>query len=169
MQKKNNTYYNDETDEIIGKIPPWIIRRGNTIILLIFISLIIISCFITYQDSIITSSNVYYYDNHFIATAMIPERDFGKLKIGQKVIINLKSYPEMEYGHLTGTVSKISTVLENDTYPISINIYSTTTNYGNHIMHIAKMTADIEIIVAMHPLILKLIIPLKQFFQNEFI
>ena len=124
MPELSNTYYNDETDEIIGKIPPWIIRRGNAIIFLIFIGLIIMSCFITYQDSIVAPTIVHYSDGHFTGTAMIPEKGFGKLEIGQKVIIKLESYPEAEFGHLTGTVSEIDASLQNGAYPIDIYIHA---------------------------------------------
>ena len=162
MPELSNTYYNDETDEIIGKIPPWIIRRGNAIIFLIFIGLIIMSCFITYQDSIVAPTIVHYSNGHFMATAMIPEKGFGKLEIGQKVIIKLESYPETEFGHLTGTVSEIDASLQNGAYSIGINIHSTITNYGKQIKPITGMSATSKVIVVSHPLIMKFRSPLKQ-------
>lgn len=158
----NRTYYSAETNEIVGKIPPWIIRRGNAVIFVTFVALLIMSCFVTYQDKVVTTAVVRYSNNQFIATAMLPSKSFGKIEIGQRVIIKLECYPETEFGHLTGTITEIDTHLQNGVYPININVHGTTTNYGSQIKPIAEMTASIEVIIAAHPLILKFIYPLKQ-------
>ncbi|WP_315087610.1 hypothetical protein [Bacteroides heparinolyticus] len=157
-----NTYHSAETNEIVGKIPPWIIRRGNTVIFMTFATLLVISFFITYQDKVPATATMYYADNKFKVTALIPSKGFGKIEIGQKVIIKPDCYPETEFGHLTGTVCGIGTHLQGDAYPIDIDVCGTTTNYGKPIKPIAEMTASIEVIVAMHPLISKFINPLKQ-------
>lgn len=162
MPNARDTYYSAETNEIIGKIPPWIIRRGNAVIFITFVALLVMSCFISYQDKVVTTAIVHYSNNRFKATALIPSKGFGKIEIGQKVIIKPDCYPETEFGHLTGTVSSISTHLQDGAYPITIDVCGTTTNYGRPIKPIAEMTASIEVIVAMHPLILKFINPLKQ-------
>lgn len=156
------TYYNNEANEIVGQIPPWIIRRGNLVIFITFVAMLIMSCFVTYQDKITTTSLVCYADNKFTATALIPSSGFGKINIGQKVLIKLDCYPETEFGHLSGTISDVDTHLQDGAYPIKIRVQGSTTNYGNRIKPIAEMTAQIEVIVAMHPLILKIINPLKQ-------
>lgn len=162
MPNARNTYYSAETNEIVGKIPPWIIRRGNVTIFITFAALLVMSCFITYQDKVTAMAKVYYTDNRFKATALIPSKGFGKIEVGQKVVLKLDCYPETEFGHLTGTVSEISTYLQDGAYPIEIDIYGTTTNYGKPVRPIAEMTADIEVITAMQPLILKFINPLRQ-------
>lgn len=162
MPNARNTYYSAETNEIVGKIPPWIIRRGNIIIFITFAALLVMSCFITYQDKIAATATVHYSNNRFKATALIPSRGFGKIEAGQKVIIKLDCYPETEFGHLTGTISEISVHLQDGAYPINIDVHGKTTNYGKPIKPIAEMTASIEVIVAMHPLILRFINPLKQ-------
>ncbi len=162
MPITNHTYYSAETNEIVGKIPPWIIRRGNVVIFVTFVTLLIMSCFVTYQDKIVTTAMVHYSNNQFIATAMAPSKSFGKIEIGQRVIIKLDCYPETEFGHLTGTITGIDTHLQDGAYPININIHGITTNYGSYIKPIAEMTANVEVIIAAHPLILKFINPLKQ-------
>lgn len=162
MPNTRNTYYSAETNEIVGKIPPWIIRRGNVTIFITFAVLLVMSCFITYQDKVMATATVYYADNGFKATALIPSKGFGKIEVGQKVILKLDCYPETEFGHLTGTVSEIGTHLQTGAYPIGIHVYGTTTNYNKPIRPIAEMTAGIEVITAMQPLILKFINPLKQ-------
>lgn len=162
MPNVRDTYYSAETHEIIGKIPPWIIRRGNAVIFITFVALLLMSCFINYQDKVVATAMVQYSDNKFKATALIPGKGFGKIEIGQKVIIKPDCYPETEFGHLTGTVSGIGTHLQNGAYPITIDVCGTTTNYGKPIKPMAEMNASIEVIVAMHPLILKFISPLKQ-------
>ena len=87
-----NTYHSAETNEIVGKIPPWIIRRGNTVIFMTFAALLVISFFITYQDKVPATATMYYADNKFKVTALIPSKGFGKIEIGQKVIIKPDCY-----------------------------------------------------------------------------
>jgi len=162
MPNAIDTYHSDETYEIIGKIPPWIIRRGNVVIFITFAVLLVMSCFITYQDKVMATATIYYTGNRFRATALVPSKGFGKIEVGQKVILKPDCYPETEFGHLTGTVSEISIHLQEGAYPIEIDIYGTTTNYGIPIKPLAEMTASIEVITAMQPLILKFINPLRQ-------
>ena len=45
----------------------------------------------------------------------IPQENFGKVKIGQKVNIRLNGYPYMEYGMLLGVVGYLSSVPEENT------------------------------------------------------
>lgn len=160
MPTARDTYYSAETNEIVGKIPPWIIRRGNVTIFITFAILLAMSCFIPYQDKVGATATVYYAGNQFTATALMPSKGFGKIEVGQKVIIKPDCYPETEYGHLTGTVSRIGTHLQDGAYPVEITVSGTTTNYGIAIKPLAEMSASIEVITATQPLILKLINPL---------
>lgn len=162
MPNARDTYHSAETNEIVGKIPPWIIRRGNVTIFITFAVLFVMSCFTTYQDKVMATATIYYTDNKFKATALIPSKGFGKIEVGQKVILKPDCYPETEFGHLTGTIRELGTYLQDGAYPIEIDIYGTATNYDKHIKPIAEMTADIEVVVAMQPLILKFINPLKR-------
>lgn len=51
MPQENN-FHSEEAQEILGKIPSWIIRWGITLIFLIFLSIIIGSCFIKYPERV---------------------------------------------------------------------------------------------------------------------
>lgn len=51
MPQENN-FHSEEAQEILGKIPSWIIRWGITLIFLIFLSIIIGCCFIKYPERV---------------------------------------------------------------------------------------------------------------------
>lgn len=55
-------FHSEEAQEILGKIPSWVIRWGNTLIFLIFLAIIIGCCFIKYPERVngtITMTTVY--------------------------------------------------------------------------------------------------------------
>src|SRR6185437_8074326 len=58
-------------------------------------------------------------DENFFGEINIPQYNMGKIKIGQKVLIKLKSYPFEEYGLIIGHLSSISEVPINDSIFIS--------------------------------------------------
>ena len=44
-------------------------------------------------------------DEHIMAYAYVPAQGYGKIKPGQKVLIQLDNYPAYQYGHLNGVVA----------------------------------------------------------------
>ncbi|WP_299887375.1 HlyD family efflux transporter periplasmic adaptor subunit [uncultured Lacinutrix sp.] len=71
---QNTEIRSEEVQEILTKVPNWMIRYGNTLILVLIIMLLLISWFIKYPDVI--SSQV------MITTALPPEKIYTK-SIGQ--------------------------------------------------------------------------------------
>lgn len=61
-------------------------------------------------------------DKDVIAKGYLPEHKSGKVQIGQKAIIKLNSFPEKEYGSITGIVSSISDIPVNENYLITIRL-----------------------------------------------
>lgn len=167
MPRNRQTQYSSETNEIVGKIPPWIIRQGNATLFATVALLLILTCFVNYQDTIRARAIVHYENGRFTAQALLPGKGFGKIKNGQKVLVKTDCYPEAEFGHLTGTVSQIGSLPEKDGYPINVSIEGTSSNYGIRFRPIPQMGAQIVVVVGEYPLILKLVPPLKRYFQHE--
>lgn len=160
------TFYSDETHEIVGKIPPWIIRKGNAVLLFTFVLLLVLSCFVTYQDKITARATVRYAEGQFNAIARIPGKGFGKVKMGQNVIVKLDCYPEAEFGYLKGEITGLEGIPQDGMYPVSIAIEGTTSSLNIPIRPIAEMEATIEVVINEYPLIMKLIAPIRRGVSN---
>ena len=52
-QDRDYNYHSEEAQEILGRIPPWIIRWGITIVFLLFAVIILGCCFIRYPERVI--------------------------------------------------------------------------------------------------------------------
>ncbi|MGC5198828.1 HlyD family efflux transporter periplasmic adaptor subunit, partial [Aphanothece microscopica] len=50
----------------------------------------------------------------------VGQQNFGKLKVGQKVIVKLPSYPFQEFGTLRGQVQSISEFSRDSTFMVSV-------------------------------------------------
>ena len=57
---------------------------------------------------------------NFIAKANLPIDGAGKVQIGQKVLIKLRSFPFQEFGTIRGTVSQISSIPFDSAYALEI-------------------------------------------------
>ena len=59
----------------------------------------------------------------FFGVMAIPQYNMGKIKLGQKVLVKLKSYPFEEYGAMQGRISKIADV------PMKDSVFSSRVNF----------------------------------------
>jgi multidrug resistance efflux pump len=99
---------------------------------------------------------------YFIAKIQLPVQSSGKAKTGQKVIIKLDDFPYMEYGLLTGRISKISLVPDNDYYVAEMLFPSKLiTTYGKDISFKNGLKGTSEIIIKDERLLYKFIYPVK--------
>lgn len=58
--------------------------------------------------------------NAYMGIITVPSQSAGKLKIGQKVLVLLDSYPVDDYGKLVGKITKIYAVSNQNSYTIQI-------------------------------------------------
>ena len=85
----------------------------------------------------------------YYAEIYIPQANFGKVKIGQQVLLKFPSYPFQEYGSIKGTIDFISNITTDSGYlakivlPIGLN-----TNYKKQIQFRDGLIAQGEIITA---------------------
>lgn len=102
----------EKVRNIIGKIPPRIVRNGISILCLVFVSLLIGSYYFPYTESKtvpiqifktnagVTSKSSYY------GVAYIPLSLQSKIEIGLPVRIEIEGYNANKYGQFFKTISK---------------------------------------------------------------
>lgn len=103
------------------------------------------------NQQIAANATIFYVNSgneNFFGEINIPQYNMGKIKVGQKVLIKLKSYPFEEYGLIVGHLSSISDV------PINDSIFISKVSFGKDVLSGTKgkirlkygMQADAEII-----------------------
>lgn len=79
---------------------------------------------------------------------LIPQNNFGKVEVGQKVILKFNAYPWQEFGTVTGTVGYISPVPTDSGYYLAKVMLpnNLVTNYKKSIPFVEGLIAQTEII-----------------------
>lgn len=104
------------------------------------------------NQSVSTEQELFYIGNpsanQYIGDVNIPQDNFGKIKIGQKVIIRFNSYPSEEFGIVNGVMSYISEIPAKDnTYLVKIALPNgLLTTYNKKLVFRNGMLASVEII-----------------------
>ena len=190
-EKINLNIRSDELNEVIGMIPKWYVRYGITIIFLFLIAILIGCCFFKFPIIItanvtITAKDIPSYvvahenpnikigdtiftiipngSKNYLAKVLLPVESYGKVKIGQKIIIRLDNYPFMEYGLLIGKINKILIIPGKDYYIAEVIFPNKLiTSYKKEISLLVDLKGSAEIVIQNERLIYKFISPLKQY------
>jgi HlyD family secretion protein len=97
----------------------------------------------------------------------LPLMGSGKVKIGQKVNIQLDNYPYMEYGMLEGVVESISFTTNEDMYIVEVVLPTElVTNYGEKLVFKHQMQGNAEIVTKDIRLLERLFSPLRYLFEK---
>lgn len=104
----------------------------------------------------------------FIAKLRAPAQNFGKIKIGQKVNINLENYPTSEFGVITGKVKNMSLIPNNDGfYLIDVHLPKTlVTSYNIELDFKQEMQVTGEIITEDLRLLERIFYQFKKIFKS---
>jgi HlyD family secretion protein len=103
-----------------------------------------------------------------VCKANLKPDGIGKVKIGQKVNIQLAGYPYMEYGSLAGKISNISSVPYENFYTVEIELNKELkTNYNFQIPVSSEMQGTAEIITDDIRLINRLFNPIKSLIKKN--
>lgn len=103
-----------------------------------------------------------------VCKANLKPDGIGKVKIGQKVNIQLVGYPYMEYGILIGKISNISSVPYENFYTVEIELNKELkTNYNFEIPVSSEMQGTAEIITDDIRLINRLFNPIKSLIKKN--
>ncbi len=90
----------------------------------------------------INPENLEYY-----ATLQIPQINFGKIRLGQRVLLKLSSYPSEEYGYLSGKITYISSIASDSGYLSKVVLVDgLKTTYHKVVGYHEGMIADAQII-----------------------
>jgi multidrug resistance efflux pump len=82
-----------------------------------------------------------------VALSIVSAQSFGKVKVGQKVIIKLVNYPFEEYGSLSGNIEEIEPTPIGSHYRVKIKLEKgLVTNYDKTLPFQTEMQGSLEII-----------------------
>lgn len=104
-----------------------------------------------------------------VGRILFPVEGSGKVRVGQRVNIQLNGYPYMEYGFLTGEIKAISLLSNENKYTAIISIpQNLTTSYNKKIIFKGELLGTAEIITDEKSLGERLMSPFKYIFQKNF-
>ena len=103
----------NEVDDIIGKPPSWIVRRGTIIIIFIIAMVFAGAALIEYPEIIKGKVSIEPIPaGKYMAVSTLNYEMSYKIKIGQKAIIKLRDHKYASSGHLVATVSGIDNSMD---------------------------------------------------------
>jgi len=117
--------HSKEVQDLMGRMPSWLIRNGIVMVILLLIVLVAGSWFFKFPDVITAPVLVTATPNNpttFIGCVQLKMNVSGKVQVGQRVNLKFSNYPYMEYGVVKGVVGKISSVPNGDTYALEVNL-----------------------------------------------
>jgi hypothetical protein len=86
-------------------------------------------------------------NSQFFAEIIIPQSNFGKVKIGQAVLLKFDSYPFQEFGFVSGKIDFISRIPIGDGYLAKVSMNNgLQTSYNKQIQYRDGLIARSEII-----------------------
>lgn len=156
---------------IIGQIPPRIIRIGISVIFLIILGLLIGSYFFKYGSNIETTAIVQQHNDSTFIKLKIPCDQRDKVKKGNRVLLNLSSIQNISNESVEANIESIETVIEvnNAKGYFIANIYipknlQTINNTNIKILSTTEVKA--EIITDKISFLERIIAPIKQIQKN---
>ncbi len=97
-----------------------------------------------------------------ICRASVPSSGIGKVQVGQRVNLKLAGFPYMQHGILTGTVSSLSLVPEENNYIVEIKVNEgMQSTYREQLRLVQEMEGTAEIITRENRLLVRFINPLR--------
>jgi len=116
----------EEVQEIMTRIPSFIVRWGITAILGILFIILGVASFLEYPDVISAPVIVRNPNIRQGLVIRLPIEGSGRVRVGQHVFIRLDNYPAGEFGKLSGLIAKISPGLVRDSlgtyYPVTVSL-----------------------------------------------
>jgi HlyD family secretion protein len=86
-------------------------------------------------------------NSHYFAEVIIPQSNFGKVAVGQQVLLKFQSYPFEEYGAVKGTIEFISHIPTKEGYVAKVGLPNgLITTRGERVQYREGLLADAEVI-----------------------
>jgi len=162
----------EKVRNIIGQIPPRIIRSGISIIFLV-ICILLFGTYVFEYPYIVKSQIIITEENNNLSGIIkIPANEICKLKSGQEVIINFDNILNMNNGLLVSKIDSISTIIKFENEEAfgyaRIKINDTLiTNKGYQIKFTNEITGNAQIITEKISFFDRIIRPIKQLLLKE--
>mgnify|MGYP001552254824 CR=1 FL=1 len=162
--------FSDDVNDVLGVVPPRIVRWGMTIIFVAVVGLISFSIVFIYPDVVTAPVTIVSKQVHGLTSTIgimqLPVKGSGKIKAGQHVIIKVENYPYIEYGTIKGIVEEIDSVPttrgEGSYYKTVIQLPDgPVTNYHKKLGDFQIMYGTAEIITNKRSLFSRFIKPLQ--------
>ena len=167
----------EEVQEVMGKVPPVLLRWGITVLTLVVVTLLVVSYLLKYPDTIsgpvtfiriLPTVQLSTGKTMSSCTMLIPAQGSGKVHVGQRTIVRVLNFPDQEFGYLEGRVEHLSdTPDSNGRYVVHIRFdKGLVTNYGIQLPNTMQMQGSAEIITEDIRLIVRFFEPLKKILSN---
>ncbi|HBB92739.1 MAG: hypothetical protein A2X22_04520 [Bacteroidetes bacterium GWF2_49_14] len=157
----------EELREILGIVPPWIVRWGTVLIAMVILTLLIGAAWFRYPDRI-SSQVVLTASNPIKGELFLSVKDAGKVKIGNRVVLHIDNYPYMQYGMVKGTVEQISLWPEAEYYRVEISLpEGMKSTYKKELVFSKNMTGQAQIITDKMSLLVRILDPVKGLIRRK--
>jgi hypothetical protein len=137
---------------VIGRVPSWLAKWGNWVILFVFILLLFISFHFTFpvivQGQVEISGDTLY--------IVIPQIKQNQINEGQDVSLRMDDYPYMEYGILQGKITTNSLIRKENRIYIPVILFDER-NTIKRVDLLSGMHGSGEIVVEKLPLFYRII------------
>ena len=173
MDKKANIELRSEkVRNLIGQIPPVIIRAGITVILFIILILLIGSWFFKFEYTIKTTATINQNNDSLIIKLKIPANEINKIKTGQKVILDFNNIPNLYNEKLVTEIQGVPDILEitenGGFYNAEILLKDKTKIESGRILSIRKeIQANAEIVTKKISLFDRIMEPIRTMFNKR--
>lgn len=97
----------ERVNNLIGEIPPLLIRSGTGIIFFILAGVITAACLIPYPETVTVQTEIKKEsENSYCWVCFIPYKQVNRIDKGMKATIEMEGFNANEYGYLQGRVSR---------------------------------------------------------------
>jgi len=158
---------------IIGQIPPKIIRYGISVLFIVFVLMIILSYYFKYTYSINTTVIIKKENGKLIGQIKIPANEVSKVKTGYTVRISFANIPNMTDEYIDSRIIDVPKTIEiskSEAYSYSTVQLpdSLISNNGNKIFISENLSTNAVIITEKISFFERIIQPFKSLiFQND--
>jgi multidrug efflux pump subunit AcrA (membrane-fusion protein) len=102
-------------------------------------------------------------ESNYFGQLMVPQTGFGEIKVGQRVLVRLDSYPSSEFGYIAGEIEYISNIsTAKDSFLIKVDFpKGLQTNYNKKIVFRNNLSGQAEVMTDDHKLLERFLDQLK--------
>jgi hypothetical protein len=112
----------EEVQEIMGKMPPWILRSGISLIGILVLAAFTAAWFFRYPEVIPAHVVITPQEKSYVVKGSMAPAGAWKVKAGQKVLIRLTAYPYEEFGLLQGAVVSAAANTADTNFLVNISL-----------------------------------------------